>query len=466
MTIVAAIDFSEGHEEIARIAVKAAHRFGGRVVLVHAVEPVSAAYGGVVPVSLDIAPLVDSGQALMHRLSDALATTGTTPAVTIETRVVVGSPDQVVEDIARETTADLIVAGTHGRGAVGRLLIGSVAQRLLLRVPCAVLVVRRDGAASFETWLEGKRALRIVVGVDRGGRSTDAAMDWVRKLRGFGPCEVTLVHDYWPPAEYARFGMRGPRNPFETDPEISHLIERDLSASLGGLAQSPDVKLRARAAWGSMGEALAREAATERADLVLVGSEQPHGWERIKRPSVAISALHAVTIPLLCVPESTHAVRPRETPPVPALWSVMAATDLSDAGNAVVAHALSLLRGGGVIHLVHVREHELPSPAYAYAPVEGMLTPAKRAEMEERLRELIPSNAARSGVTVNVSVIDGGHAAEQLASAAHRLGVDAVVIASHGRSGFKRAVLGSVAEAVVRTSEIPVYVVRAPVLHR
>ena len=93
-------------------------------------------------------------------------------------------------------------------------------------------------------------------------------------------------------------------------------------------------------------------------------------------------------------------------------------------------------------------------------PDQASLPPQKRRELELQLAGLIPAQAAEMGITSHATVIDGGSAAEQILAAARRLGVDAIVVASHGRGGISRALLGSVAEAVVRGSERPVYVVR------
>ncbi|HXU83781.1 MAG TPA: universal stress protein, partial [Polyangia bacterium] len=57
------------------------------------------------------------------------------------------------------------------------------------------------------------------------------------------------------------------------------------------------------------------------------------------------------------------------------------------------------------------------------------------------------------------SVIEGLRAPEAIVQAAERLGVDLIVMASHGRSGLKRALLGSVAEEVARRSPKPVLIV-------
>ncbi len=139
---------------------------------------------------------------------------------------------------------------------------------------------------------------------------------------------------------------------------------------------------------------------------------------------------------------------------------MLAPTDLSEIGNAAIPHAYALLRAtGGVVELCHVHEHGLPYPAYAFDETHR-LTPAAREALVNALRALIPAEADALGITTHISVIDGGKAAETIVQAAERLKVDAISLASHGRSGLARAVLGSVAEAVVHHSARPVLVVR------
>jgi nucleotide-binding universal stress UspA family protein len=59
-------------------------------------------------------------------------------------------------------------------------------------------------------------------------------------------------------------------------------------------------------------------------------------------------------------------------------------------------------------------------------------------------------------------VLRSSEPAKALVEAAERLGVDAIVMASHGRSGLARTLLGSVSEAVLRHAHEPVVVVRPP----
>jgi nucleotide-binding universal stress UspA family protein len=52
------------------------------------------------------------------------------------------SPALAIVDYAREAHSDLIIMGTHGRGAMAHLLMGSVAERVVRTAPCPVLTVR------------------------------------------------------------------------------------------------------------------------------------------------------------------------------------------------------------------------------------------------------------------------------------------------------------------------------------
>jgi len=63
------------------------------------------------------------------------------PDVPIDTRVEQGDPAGVILRLAAETKCDLIVLGTHGRGLIGRFLLGSVAESVVRHAICPVLTV-------------------------------------------------------------------------------------------------------------------------------------------------------------------------------------------------------------------------------------------------------------------------------------------------------------------------------------
>ena len=67
-------------------------------------------------------------------------------AVRVESRVRRGNPAEQIVAVARETGADLIAMSTHGRGGLGRLVFGSVAQAVLRHVEIPVFLMRATEA--------------------------------------------------------------------------------------------------------------------------------------------------------------------------------------------------------------------------------------------------------------------------------------------------------------------------------
>jgi len=62
--------------------------------------------------------------------------------VTVQAFVMSGKPADAVIEIAKDNNADLIILGSHGRTGLEKLLMGSVAERVIILSPCAVLVVK------------------------------------------------------------------------------------------------------------------------------------------------------------------------------------------------------------------------------------------------------------------------------------------------------------------------------------
>jgi nucleotide-binding universal stress UspA family protein len=62
----------------------------------------------------------------------------------VESTILEGSPSKEIVDYAEENDIDVVVMGTHGRSGVDRLLLGSVAERVLRSSPAPVLAIRID----------------------------------------------------------------------------------------------------------------------------------------------------------------------------------------------------------------------------------------------------------------------------------------------------------------------------------
>jgi nucleotide-binding universal stress UspA family protein len=134
-TILHPTDFSERSEFAFRLACALARDYGARLVLLHVAHPPVVVYGeGVVPpVSDDYLERLEED---LHRLR------APDPNVHVEHLFREGDPVTEILAVATQTSADLIVLGTHGRTGLGRLLMGSVAEQVVRKAPCPVLTVR------------------------------------------------------------------------------------------------------------------------------------------------------------------------------------------------------------------------------------------------------------------------------------------------------------------------------------
>jgi nucleotide-binding universal stress UspA family protein len=77
-----------------------------------------------------------------QRLAELLVDNDPKPLPTVPVVVTSNATAQAIVDYAASVSVDLIVVGTHGRGAVAKLLMGSVAERVVRTARCPVLTVR------------------------------------------------------------------------------------------------------------------------------------------------------------------------------------------------------------------------------------------------------------------------------------------------------------------------------------
>lgn len=141
---------------------------------------------------------------------------------------------------------------------------------------------------------------------------------------------------------------------------------------------------------------------------------------------------------------------------------ILCPTDFSPVADAGVDRAASLAaREGAELVLLHVLA---PITAYVVPDVAGSLLvdleARARVDAREELRRL-RDRVRRTGVPAHTLLVQGD-ASLRIARAAERLRCDLIVLATHGRTGLRRMVLGSVAEAVVRRAPCPVLAIRPP----
>ena len=98
--------------------------------------------------------------------------------------------------------------------------------------------------------------------------------------------------------------------------------------------------------------------------------------------------------------------------------------------------------------------------SFTVADIDVKSIEAQWAAGAQQVLDKISSSAAAKGVSVKTSVIKSDDISEGLIKAANKMKVDLIVMASHGRKGIKRVVLGSETQNVLTHSEVPVLVLR------
>jgi nucleotide-binding universal stress UspA family protein len=134
--------------------------------------------------------------------------------------------------------------------------------------------------------------------------------------------------------------------------------------------------------------------------------------------------------------------------------SIVVPVDFSEPSLAAVCTALSLTADPSRIHVLHV----LPEiSAAAPGVIWDAVSDESRCEhAKTRLKQWL-SDTQFAGIELTATVGDPGH---KITGHAQAAGADLIVIPSHGRTGLKRLLIGSVAERVVRLAHCPVLVLR------
>ena len=162
-TILIATDFSESSQEAFDVALGIARDTGSDVHVLYVVpDPLNLPWvvegAGMDFIELQRTWMADARreltQLLMARAVDLAKVKGT---------VALGTPAGEIIRHAAHWNADLIVVGSHGRGTMGRLLLGSVAQKVLHEAACPVMVVPHRRAHAVATARETGRHEPVAV---------------------------------------------------------------------------------------------------------------------------------------------------------------------------------------------------------------------------------------------------------------------------------------------------------------
>jgi nucleotide-binding universal stress UspA family protein len=141
--ILVATDFSQPSEAALAYGRELARTFGASLTLLHVVDNIlTRAYGADGMVLADQGLQLEIEKSAHHQVDALLFDEDRQALGAVGLVLTSNSPSAAIMFYARDAAIDLIVIGTHGRGAIAQLLMGSVAERVVRLAPCPVLTVR------------------------------------------------------------------------------------------------------------------------------------------------------------------------------------------------------------------------------------------------------------------------------------------------------------------------------------
>jgi nucleotide-binding universal stress UspA family protein len=184
------------------------------------------------------------------------------------------------------------------------------------------------------------------------------------------------------------------------------------------------------------------------------------GINRLLMGSVAEKVLRSATNPLILIRASEEA----DSEGLAALKSVVVPLDGSELAETVLSPVVQLANALK-LEVILLRAYEVPMNTYAgmedsypvdYERIIGALKDEAKIYLESKVGEL-----KRNGIEKVSFAISEGSGASEIVALGRRTPDNLIAMCTHGRSGIKRWVLGSVTEKVVRLCDDPVLIVRA-----
>jgi nucleotide-binding universal stress UspA family protein len=280
--ILCPTDFSAGSDHALRVAVRLAKDHACELVLVHAVEiPQPAPYDVPVPPEL----LQQLGNEAKHMLDRAVATATELGASRVRGELVTGVPWIAIVELAERQGFELCVIATHGCSGLSRVLLGSVAEKVVRHASCSVMAVHpkdrlnpfAHALVPFDFSPSARYAVKLVTDV------VDT------------PGTITLLHVLQLPA---RFSGEVPTAAFseEMNKRAATLLQQEAAA----LAKLTPHKIETRLRIGYAGHELLKVLDEDLSyDVIVMGSRGNTGLKRALLGSVAEKTVRHARCPVL-----------------------------------------------------------------------------------------------------------------------------------------------------------------------
>ncbi len=302
--ILIAVDESSCSERAGRIGLAFAKKLNAEVLVTHVLKVPPAYWGLAAP-----------SETLKRRAEEILAPwEALGRQMQLELRTEPMHDDDIAEGIvylANRSGCDLIVMGTHGREGLGRMLLGSVAERVSRLAKMPVMLVRGDGLVEPSTGLF-ERILAPVDGSQAGRPAFELANQLAQQLGS----ELQILHVVPPLPTLAVEPFGGRMMPAFSWESIYKALEEEGEALLQSaqhMAQAPKVKaFLLKAETRREADVIVDFARDNHSDLIVMGTHGRTGLERLLLGSVAEGVAHHAPVPVLLVRPAPAATEVRE----------------------------------------------------------------------------------------------------------------------------------------------------------
>lgn len=280
--IMVTTDFSEISDRALDYAIALARRYDARIYLAHVISPDPFQFAEP---QLAQATYEKVRQAAEEGITDILIS-GKLRGVPHEVLMEEGNVWPSLESLIVRNEIDLVVVGTHGRGKVQKLLIGSVAEEIFRKADCAVLTV---GPVAKKTHGKEVDLNRILFATDFGPGAEKAAA-YAFSLAQEHNATLTLLHVIESAAAYTEESVARQR-------EINVVRMRQLMPPGSENWCKPEF----RATFGAAVEEILIAARESNADLIVMGAKARKGLAGHAPLTVAYSVVTKATCPVLTV---------------------------------------------------------------------------------------------------------------------------------------------------------------------
>ncbi len=288
---------------------------------------------------------------------------------------------------------------------------------------------------------------KILCPIDFSPTSTHA-LNMAVELAKASSSELVIAHAWHLPALfYSELSF-----PSNVADEMIETAKTELANATRGAKSAGVDRVSMRLVEGIPADAIIRILEEDAAfELVVIGANGRGGLGRFLMGSVAEKITRRAPCSVLAI-HATHGVGP--------FARILSPIDFSESSLDAFDLALELVTPGGAITLLHVLE----TPAsYSGDPTMSDFLSSLDQRSTAHLDDLIASSAERAKTamaTVGKATRIGNPGRQILSLLDSEPGFDLVVMGTHGRTGLRRLVLGSIAERVVRHAPCPVLVAR------